>query len=174
MAIMDSKNPRRPVATLGSNRISLLFFPWHLYRQGWVDHNFRFQCLLSSHFSLTAFSASSLQFILYLLFSILLPLFLAQIYCNPPLQFCSSSPRFLSTFWASALFASHSSPFLSTWPAHVNLLLANLFLAFSFTPTSTLISLILLSSALLPPTILLTRLLLFFLGNLDLPLLYPC
>ena len=40
----------------------------------------------------------------------------------------SSSPPFPSTFWASHLYVTYSSPILSTWPAHFNLFLANFFL----------------------------------------------
>ena len=55
---------------------------------------------------------------------------------------------FPSTFWASDLFASFSSPILSTWPAHFNLLITKCFLTHSFTPTSTLSSSILVLSML--------------------------
>ena len=100
---------------------------------------------------LRSITAVSISFYLTHLFSILLLLFLGLISNFDPL-----SPLSSTTFWTSALFASLSSPILSAWPTHVKL--ANFFLRFSLTPTSTLNSSILLLSVLLTPTILRTRL----------------
>ena len=66
--------------------------------------------------------------------------------------------RFPSTFWASALLASFSSPILSIGPAHFNLLLIKFILKHSFTPTPNFSSSTFLLSVLLTPVILLTQL----------------
>ena len=56
-----------------------------------ADHDFLFHCLFySSHF--TTFSVSSLQFLISIIFYILLPLFLDHIQCNSTSQLRSSSP----------------------------------------------------------------------------------
>ena len=61
-----------------------------------------------------------------------------QIYFNIvlPLHPRCSSPPFLTTFWASALFANFSSPILFIRPTNFSILLTNVFLKLSFTPTS--------------------------------------
>ena len=113
------QNNSCPVTRLESNCILLMFFSWQPRRQGWVDYDFRFQCLFSNfHFSVITFSVRGLQF---LLFAALLR------HSSPNLsvtfnatltQFLSSSPPFPSntcTLLLCLFFILHSfhtsSPF---------------------------------------------------------------
>ena len=107
------------------------------------------------HFSLTAFSINNLQ-LLSLAAVLRSPLTLSRSLLTQSSHHILglSCLLFPSIFWASDVFATFLSPIISTQLAHFNLLLTNFFLKVSFTPTSTLISSILLLSTLFSPTIL--------------------
>ena len=100
---------------------SMVSWPW-----------FPFHCLFSSsHFSLSTISISSLQFLLSV--AVFLNSSLSRsLWSNPHRNFSPLSRLSPSTFWAYALIASFSSPILSAWQAHVNLLLANFYLKTSY------------------------------------------
>ena len=100
-----------------------------------LDHDFLFHCLFSSsHFSLTTFCVSSLQFFLafvYIFFYIILPLFLCHFQCNPRRNFGLPRLHFPSTFWASACFSS-ASFFYMTSPCTPHQFLLRTFLHSNF------------------------------------------
>ena len=135
---------------------------WRHCRQGRVDHDFLFHCLFSSHFSLTTFSASSLQFLLS--FFCIFPTLSSSLSMQSPSQFRSSSPPFPLHFLGICSLCQFCNWhfFYITSPCtphrfHLKTFLQSQFIYF-------------LLSALLTPTVILTRL---FFANLDL-LLYAC